>query len=165
MVHGSDSECVVVAQLAHGGRQGLTNPEFVGPSPVPSSIFSKSIRPLSEDEVRSIIECFAAAIVRVKKAGFDGVQLHGAHGFLLSSFLSPHTNLRTVYFGGSIKNRVNIIRGIVSLARETVGEFPVLIKMNCDHFVPGGINMDTFPEVAKEVQNAGLDAIEVGGGM
>lgn len=165
VVHGSDSECMIVAQLAHGGRQGLTNPEFVGPSPVPSSILKKSIRALSEDEVRGIIKSFAAAIVRVKKAGFDGVQLHSAHGFLLSSFLSPYTNRRTDYFGGSIKNRVNIIREIVSLARETVGDFPVLIKMNCDDFVPGGTNMDTFPELALEVQNAGVDAIEVSGGM
>ncbi|MGO9569408.1 MAG: NADH:flavin oxidoreductase [Desulfomonilaceae bacterium] len=165
VVHGSGNGCKILAQLAHAGRQKLLDIEYVGPSAVPSPLLKKSVRSLSAEEVRNIIKCFAEAIARVKKAGFDGVQLHGAHGWLLSSFLSPYTNRRTDHFGGSVKNRVNIIREIVSLARETVGDFPLIIKMNSDDFLEGGINMDTFPELAMEVENAGIDAIEISGGM
>jgi 2,4-dienoyl-CoA reductase-like NADH-dependent reductase (Old Yellow Enzyme family) len=165
VVHGSKQGCKILAQLHHAGRQKRLDSEHVGPSAVPSPLSKKSVRALSAEEVRNIIKCFSEAIVRVKKAGFDGVQLHGAHGYLLSSFLSPYTNRRTDHFGGSIRNRLNIIREIVSLARETVGDFPLLIKMNGDDFLEGGINVDTFPDLATEVENAGVDAIEISGGM
>jgi 2,4-dienoyl-CoA reductase-like NADH-dependent reductase (Old Yellow Enzyme family) len=165
VVHGSGNDCKILAQLVHAGRQKRLDLEYVGPSAVPSALLKKNVRALSASEVRSVIKSFSEAIVRVKKAGFDGAQLHGAHGYLLSSFLSPYTNRRTDHFGSSIKNRVNIIREIVSLARETVGDFPVLIKMNCDDFLEGGINIDTFPELAMEVENSGVDAIEISGGM
>lgn len=165
VVHGSETDCMILAQLHHCGRQGLLDNDLVAPSAVVSPLLKKSVRALSPDEITNIIKCFSEAIVRVKKAGFDGVQLHAAHGYLLSSFLSPYTNRRSDHFGGSIQNRVNIIRQIVSSAREKVGDFPLLIKMNSDDFVEGGINRDTFPELAMEVENAGVDAIEVSGGM
>lgn len=165
VVHGSKNNCIIMAQLHHGGRQRLLDGELVGPSAVPSPVLKKSVRALSAEEIQNIIQRFSTAIVRVQKAGFDGVQLHGGHGYLLSSFLSPYTNRRTDYYGGSTKNRVNIIREIVSSARETVGDFPMLIKMNSDDFLEGGINRDTFPELAMEVEKAGIDAIEVSGGM
>jgi len=164
-VHGSEADCTILAQLAHGGRQGLLDIDYVGPSAVLSPLVQKSVKALSEDEIRNIIKCFSEAIARVKKAGFDGVQLHAAHGYLLSSFLSPYTNRRTDHFGGSAQNRVNIIREIVSSARAKAGDFPILIKMNCDDFVEGGINKDAFSELAMEVENAGVDGIEVSGGM
>lgn len=165
VVHGSGNGCKIMAQLAHCGRQSLLDIECVGPSALASPLPGKRVRALSAQEVRHIIKCFSEAIARVKKAGFDGVQLHGAHGYLLSSFLSPYTNHRTDHFGGSVKNRVNIIREIVSCAKEMVGDFPLLIKMNCDDFVEGGITMDNFPELAMEVEKAAVDAIELSGCM
>jgi 2,4-dienoyl-CoA reductase-like NADH-dependent reductase (Old Yellow Enzyme family) len=83
----------------------------------------------------------------------------------LSSFLSPYTNKRTDSFGGSVKNRARIIKDIVTLARKEVGNFPILIKMNCDDHVVGGISKDNFPELIKEIELSGVDAIEISGGM
>lgn len=164
VVHQINNKCLIIAQLNHAGRQVLHNlAECVGPSPVESPI--SKVRELSINEVQTVLESFADSIVRVKKAGFDGVQLHAAHGFLLSSFLSPYTNRRTDKFGGSVKNRVGIIKDIVSLARKKVGSFPILIKINCDDFVEGGISKDNFAEFVKEIETTGVDAIEVSGGM
>ena len=162
------SDCRIVAQLSHAGRQVLHDnavAECVGPSDVPSPILRKRARALTADEIQSIVDCYVEAIVRVKKAGYDGVQLHAAHGYLLSSFLSPYTNRRHDRYGGSIEKRVAILREIITKARESVDHFPILIKMNCTDHVEGGIDIETFPEVAKEVAALGVDAIEVSGGM
>ena len=105
------------------------------------------------------------AVVRVREAGFDGVQLHGAHGYLLSSFLSPYTNRRTDRFGGSLENRVRIVSDIVSGARKQVGSISrSSSRSNADDFVPGGIDINTFPALAQKIEASGFDAIEVSGG-
>ena len=168
VVHASGTGCRIVAQLSHAGRQVLHDnavAECVGPTDVPSPILKKRARELTADEVQSIVDCYVEAIVRVKKAGYDGVQLHAAHGWLLSSFLSPYTNRRHDRYGGSTEKRVAILREIITKARESVGRFPILIKMNCTDHVEGGIDIETFPEVAKQVSALGFDAIEVSGGM
>ena len=155
VVHASGNGCKVLAQLGHGGIQ---NPACVsvGPSPAPLPALEKEVGQLSGEEIRNITKCFVEAILRVKKAGFDGVS---ARGRLLSSFLSAYTNRRADHYGGSTKKRVNIVREIVSSAREKVGDFPLLIEINCDDFVEESINMDTFHELAMELENAGVDAI------
>lgn len=168
VVHKADHNCRIIAQLCHPGRQITqehTLSECVGPSAVASPLLVKKARELSEEEIYSIISNFANAIVRVQQAGFDGVQLHAAHGYLLSSFLSPYTNQRTDSYGGNVKNRVSIIRDIIHLARKTVGNFPILIKLNCDDHVPGGVDTESFPELAFEIARSGVDAIEVSGGI
>jgi 2,4-dienoyl-CoA reductase-like NADH-dependent reductase (Old Yellow Enzyme family) len=167
-VHDMGDGCKIVAQLSHAGRQvALKNhlAECVGPSAVPSPILKKQARELSTQEIRDLIACFVEAIVRVKKAGFDGVQLHAAHGWLLSSFLSPYTNRRNDRYGGSLRNRVSILREIIEKARQKVGNFPILTKINCDDQVEGGIDRDSFPGLAREIEGIGVDAIEVSGGM
>ncbi len=167
-VHRWGDGCKVIAQMAHAGRQVFFDnrkAECVGPSAIPCPILKKKPRALSTGEVEHIVRCFADGIERARKAGYDGAQLHAAHGYLLSSFLSPYTNRRDDRYGGRMENRVNIIREIVALARENVGDFPILIKMNCDDNVEGGIDIDTFLPLAKEIEGAGLDAIEVSGGM
>lgn len=168
IVHQTDSRCVIIGQVCHAGRQVTLENEIaqcVGPSKVESPILVKTARELTSDEINSIIKSFVDSIVRVKKAGFDGAQLHAAHGYLLSSFLSPYTNKRTDSFGGSIKNRVRIIKDIVTLARKEVGSFPILIKMNCDDHIAGGISKDSLPELIKAVELSRVDAIEISGGM
>jgi 2,4-dienoyl-CoA reductase-like NADH-dependent reductase (Old Yellow Enzyme family) len=168
VVHASGSGCMILAQLFHAGRQVLesaTVAEPVGPSVVHSPVLRKQARELTVEEIESIVDCFVHAIARVKTAGYDGVQLHAAHGYLLSSFLSPFTNRRHDRYGGSIENRVTIVREIVARARERVGDFPILIKMNCTDHMLGGIDTETFPETAGQVAALGVDAIEVSGGM
>jgi 2,4-dienoyl-CoA reductase-like NADH-dependent reductase (Old Yellow Enzyme family) len=153
-----NSECKIVAQLS-GEYFG------VGPSDVPSPFRKNKLRPLSSKEVRFIVDCFVESIAGVKGDGFEGVQLHAAHGGLLSRFLSPHTNRRNDEYGGTLGNRTRIVREIVQGARERIGDYPILVKMNCTDFVEGGINIDNFPGLAREIQRCGVDGIEVSGGM
>jgi 2,4-dienoyl-CoA reductase-like NADH-dependent reductase (Old Yellow Enzyme family) len=123
------------------------------------------MRPLTTAEVHRLVDCFVDAILWMKEEGFDGVQLHAAHGGLLSQFLSPYTNRRDDAYGGSIKNRARFVTQIVSRAKEKIGDFPVLIKMNATDYVEGGIDAETFPALAKEIAASGVDAIEISGGM
>lgn len=167
-VHNAGNGCRIIGQLSHTGRQVVHDnreAECVGPSDVPSPILKNSPRVLSAAEIEHVAKCFADAAARAKKAGFDGVQLHAAHGWLLSSFLSPYTNRRQDRYGGSLQNRLNILREIISGARDKVGDYPILIKVNCDDFVPGGTTIDDFPDMAGELAHMGFDAIEVSGGM
>lgn len=167
-VHNQGNNCKVIAQLSHCGRQVAYHnhdAECVGPSTVPSPLLKKQCRELTTKEVKEIIQDFAAGIERVKQAGFDGVQLHAAHGWLLSSFLSPYTNRRKDEYGGSLENRTRIVREIADVARNKVGNYPLLIKINSTDCIDGGISKNTFPELAREVKAAGFDAIEVSGGM
>jgi len=136
-VHRSRPGCKIVAQLETGYLSA-------GPSTISSPFSDAETRPLSIAEIRTIIDCFVQAIVRMKASGFDGVQLHGAHGGLLSCFLSPYTNRRTDEYGGSTANRARIVREIVVRAREKVGDWPILIKANCTDYVEGGTDIDTF---------------------
>ncbi len=168
VVHRAGNGCRVVAQLSHAGRQVMQDnntARAVGPSAVPSPILKKQARALSTEEIETVIRAFVNAIVRVKKAGFDGAQLHAAHGWLLSSFLSPYTNRRNDEFGGPARNRAKILREIVAQARKKVGAYPLLVKMNCEDHVEGGIGFGSFSEIVREVEKAGFDAIEVSGGM
>lgn len=162
------SETPIIAQINYAGRNVLKGnklAECVGPSDVPSPILKRRARPLTTGEVENVVEEFVAAIVRVREAGFDGVQIHGAHGFLIGSFLSPYTNRRNDRYGGSLEKRTAIVREIVGLAGQRVGpDYPILIKLNCDDFVPGGIDLYGFPELAKAIEKTGVDAIELSGG-
>ncbi|MCX5848665.1 MAG: NADH:flavin oxidoreductase [Deltaproteobacteria bacterium] len=167
-IHHYGNGCKAIAQLSFAGRQVTHENNWaqsLGPSEVISPVTKKQARALSREEIGEIIQAFVQAIARVQRAGFDGVQLHAAHGYLLSAFLSPYTNHRTDQYGGSLGNRVRIISEIVAQARAQVGDFPILIKFNCDDHVPGGIDFDSFPALAREIEKTGVDAIEVSGGM
>jgi 2,4-dienoyl-CoA reductase-like NADH-dependent reductase (Old Yellow Enzyme family) len=157
-VHRTAPGCKILAQLS-GEYPG------VGPSDVPSPFRRARLKPLSTEQIQLIVDCFDKAIAGVKDDGFDGVQLHAAHGALLSRFLSPYTNRRENGHGGSIKNRARIIEEIVVGARRVVGDFPILIKINCTDYVEGGTDIDTFPALARLMENSGVDAIEVSGGI
>ncbi|MBT7092970.1 MAG: NADH:flavin oxidoreductase, partial [Bacteroidetes bacterium] len=167
-VHRTDESCRVIAQLSHCGRQKTAEDptgDCTGPSAVPSPILERTARELSNDEIEEVIECFVQAMSRVKKAGFDGVQLHAAHGWLLSSFLSPYTNLRNDEFGGSLENRMRILAEIVTRGRALVGDFPILVKINCDDFILGGVDINLFQQHVDELAKFGVDAVEISGGM
>ena len=158
VVHQASGECKIIAQLEVG---------FVdaGPSSISSPFSSQPVRELSPEEIEQIITCFVNAILDMQSCGFDGVQLHAAHGGLLSRFLSPYTNRREDDFGGTTDRRSKIVREIVARARERVGDFPILIKMNCTDYLAGGVDIENFPLLAQEIARAGVDAIEVSGGM
>ena len=157
-VHSSVADCSVIAQVENGSVNAA-------PSEFTSAFSKRTYRQLTVEEIGDIVHCFVEAIVDMKKSGFDGVQIHAAHGSLLARFLSPITNNRNDAYGGSISNRTKIIRDIVTSARKSVGKFPILIKVNCTDYLVGGTDIDSFPDLATEIERAGVDAIEVSGGM
>ena len=140
--------------------------EPTAPSAVYDATFDRTPRALTQDEIEEIIEAFAEGARRAQEAGFDGVQLHAAHGWLLSSFLSPRTNQREDQYGGSTENRTRIVKDIYQRARKKVGErFPILIKFNTTDFLPGGPDLNEAVQVGKILGEVGFAAIEASGGM
>jgi 2,4-dienoyl-CoA reductase-like NADH-dependent reductase (Old Yellow Enzyme family) len=121
---------------------------------------------LSVEEIEQMIEAFAEGVRRAQEAGFDGAQLHAAHGWLLSSFLSPRTNQRQDRYGGSTENRARIVTEIYQRARKKVGEsFPILVKFNTTDFLSGGMDQEETIRVGKILAETGFAALEASGGM
>ena len=140
--------------------------EPTGPSSVFDTLLQQTPRALTVEEIEAIVNGFADGILRAREAGFDGVQLHAAHGWLLSSFLSARTNKRDDQYGGSIENRIRIIQEIYEKGRKKVGEnFPVMIKMDTTDFFPDGTTIGQSVETAKCISTLGIDAVEASGGM
>jgi 2,4-dienoyl-CoA reductase-like NADH-dependent reductase (Old Yellow Enzyme family) len=162
--------CALVAQLSHPGRQCN---RFVNPNPVaPSAVdavdllgFFTRPRALTADEIDEIIERFAGAAATARRAGFDGVQVHAAHGYLLSQFLSPLTNRRDDAWGGDLERRAAMLRACVAAAREAGGPgFVVGVKLNSSDFQRGGFTQEDSMQVARWLDEDGVDFIEVSGG-
>lgn len=157
----------VILQLAHGGcyaPSALTGHETVGPSANDTDKFPQC-REMSLQEIDQVVEAFGKAAGRAKKAGFDGVQLHAAHGYLLSEFLSPFFNKRTDNYGGSVENRARILLEVFQEVRNEVGEeYPVLVKLNSEDFVDGGLTVAEMLQVCAMLEKFGVDAIEMSGG-
>jgi 2,4-dienoyl-CoA reductase-like NADH-dependent reductase (Old Yellow Enzyme family) len=157
----------IVAQLFHGGL--FANPQYTGQDPLGPSVLNTGQGPLGKEmmieQIESIVMAFGEAAVRAKKAGFDGVQIHAAHAFLLSQFLSPFFNHRPDAYGGSIENRARLTLEVVQTVREAVGEaYPLLVKINADDFLPGGFSTDDMLQVAELLERVGVDALEMSGG-
>jgi 2,4-dienoyl-CoA reductase-like NADH-dependent reductase (Old Yellow Enzyme family) len=159
----------IAMQVVHAGRQeapvvrGGEPP--IAPSPVQEKTYGNVPREMAVDEIRDMIEKFAQVCRRVKEAGFDAVQLHGGHGYLISNFISPYTNIRIDEYGGDTERRAKFVVDIVKRARELVGDYPIMIKMNCDDFVPGGLDSEEAARVAAVIEQAGIDCIEITGGI
>jgi 2,4-dienoyl-CoA reductase-like NADH-dependent reductase (Old Yellow Enzyme family) len=116
-------------------------------------------------DIEAMVETFRRAADRAKRAGFDGVQLHAAHGYLLSQFLSPRFNKREDGYGGTAENRATAVLEVLRAVRENVGRsFPVLIKMNSEDFLEGGLTVEDAVKTGVLLQEAGIDAIELSGG-
>ncbi len=157
----------VVMQLVHGGLFSM--PVLTGEEPMGPSILQKADgnigREMTAKDISETIAAFKEAAIRAKKAGFDGVQVHAAHGWLLSQFLSPVFNRRTDEYGGSLENRARILLEIVRGIREATGkQFMLLIKINSEDNLPGGFSMEDMLQVSAMLEKAGVDAIEISGG-
>jgi len=158
----------IFIQLAHAGRQ--TKEKICGGLPVaPSAVYEPVYKVLPKEmtqaEIAGTIDDFVRGAVRARAAGFDGVQVHAAHGYLLSSFLSPHTNRRSDAWGGSPENRMRIVSEIIRGIKAAAGaSFPVAIKLNSSDLMPGGLDIEAAIEAARRFESDGLDAVEVSGG-
>jgi 2,4-dienoyl-CoA reductase-like NADH-dependent reductase (Old Yellow Enzyme family) len=164
-VHRTDAKIAV--QLSHAGCRGavgLTGIEPIGPSVLTGERGQVS-RAMTEDDFESTTEAFAKAAMRAEKAGFDAVQLHAAHSYLISEFLSPCHNKRTDGYGGAIENRARFLLEIVARVRNAVGgRIAVLVKINSDDFIDGGFTVEDMLEAAIFLEKARVDAIELSGG-
>lgn len=158
----------IILQLAHAGQYAateLTKLPALSVSPLPSST-DVPYKEITQEDIAALIIAYAQAAQRAKAVGFDGVQLHAAHGYLLSQFLSPAFNQRTDAYGGDIANRARIHGEILQTIRETVGkDYPIFIKLNCADFIENGLEADDSLQAAKIFADAGADAIEVSGGI
>lgn len=167
-VHGANGK--IAMQIAHAGAQTVVVRErkdhlIWGPSAVYDKIFRKTPKAMTQREIKDTVRAFARAAERVKRAGFDAVQLHSAHGYLVSQFLSPMTNKRTDKYGGPIENRARFLFEMYRAVRTTVGnDFPVLIKLNAKDFIRGGLHERDALFVARRLDEMGIDAIETSGG-
>ena len=148
----------IIMQIVHGG------PKW-GPSPIKHKVSGTTPKEMTVDDIETVVASFAAAAGRAKKAGFDGVQIHAAHGFLLSMFLNPYYNVRNDEYGGSIMKRARIVLETYDAVRNVVGEdYPVLVKVNCEDFMENGLNLEDSFKVCKILSDNGIDLIEVSGG-
>jgi 2,4-dienoyl-CoA reductase-like NADH-dependent reductase (Old Yellow Enzyme family) len=158
----------IFLQIAHAGRQ--TKEKICGcvpaaPSAVYEPVFKLMPRAMSRDEVKAAVDDFVQAGRRAKEAGYDGVQLHVAHGYLLSSFISPHTNRRQDEYGGSLLNRLRIVREVLRGLKGLAGpDFPVIAKLNSSDFLEQGLAVEESIEMARVLESDGLDGLEVSGG-
>ncbi|MFP8875424.1 MAG: NADH:flavin oxidoreductase [Myxococcota bacterium] len=158
----------LVAQLNHCGRQVIVGhtgfDEAVSASTVRDPVMGARPRALRLDELPGIVDAFASAAERCQRAGFDGVQIHAAHGYLLNQFLTPHTNRRRDAYGGNFENRLRLVREVVRETRQRVGsDFTLLLKLNGDDLLPlrKGLAIDENVEIARALVEDGIDAVEV----
>lgn len=158
----------ICLQMVHVG--GQTSSKAIGTRPVaPSAIkvdqYPEEPAELSPDEIAELVALFAEGACRAKEYGFDAVQLHASHGYLINQFLSPLTNRRTDTYGGSVEDRCRFLMEVYRSVRRAVGkEFPVLVKLNGADNLAGGLTLDDALVAARLLDEEGVDAIEVSGG-
>jgi len=157
------------AQISHPGRQcpRLVNLTPLAPSEVQLQVIGNFGKPraATEADIQDIIQRFASTAALIQQAGLDGVQIHAAHGYLLSQFLSARTNLRQDAWGGSLANRARLLLEVVRAVRARVGpRYPISVKLNSSDFVKGGFTLDESIQVVQWLNDAGVDLLEVSGG-
>jgi 2,4-dienoyl-CoA reductase-like NADH-dependent reductase (Old Yellow Enzyme family) len=161
----------IVSQLYHTGRQtpaALIGETPIAPSPVHDpSLFNVTPREMTADDIEEVVGQFARAASRAKAAGFDGVQLHGAHGYLIHEFFSPWTNRREDEWGGETPlERMRFLEAVYAACRAEVGDgFPLMIKLSADDFFEGGLDLEQTKVIVKRLADLGIDAVEVSGGF
>jgi 2,4-dienoyl-CoA reductase-like NADH-dependent reductase (Old Yellow Enzyme family) len=157
----------IAIQIAHAGSHAasrLSDLEPIGPS-VEETESGPNGREMTGDDIEAVTQAFASAAGRARAAGFDAVQIHGAHGYLISQFLSPFFNKRKDGYGGDIENRARFVVKVLKAIRKAVGpDYPVFIKLNSEDFLPGGFTIEDMLHTAAMLEEGGIDAIEMSGG-
>ncbi|ORJ57399.1 NADH:flavin oxidoreductase [Geothermobacter hydrogeniphilus] len=158
----------VCAQLGHAG--GQTRRDICGTNPLaPSALqldqYPQQPREMTAADIERVVDAFAAAAERACRVGFDAIQLHAAHGYLINQFLSPLCNRRTDSYGGELRNRMRFLLQVCGAVRETIGPHrPLLAKLNLSDNLPGGLTAEDAIQVARALDEAGIDGIEVSSG-
>jgi NADPH2 dehydrogenase len=157
----------IAAQISHAGARTISSvigTQPFGPSPI--LFFQETPKELKIEEIDEVVEAFGQATRRAVEAGFDAVEVHGAHGFLLNQFLSPLTNKRGDEYGGSLEKRMRFPIRVFKRARKEVGQdFPLLYRLGADDFRMGGLSLNDTKILARMLVEAGVDAIDVSAGI
>lgn len=153
-------------QIHHAGRQSssalINGKQIVAPSNLACTAIGEEPRELTTAEVKELVNKFVQTAVRCKQAGIDGVEVHGAHGYLINQFLSPQTNLRTDEYGGSFENRMRFIEEIIFGIREKCGgDYPVIVRLSVDEFVEGGIDLELGKKICRYLEKLGVDGLDI----
>lgn len=160
-------DCHVFGQLNHRGgllRRSVLNMEPVGPSPWRNPNTGDEVRPLSIAEIDEIQRLFVAAARRLQTAGYDGVEIHAANGYLFQQFFSPRINQRTDRYGGSLENRMRLLLETVDRMRNELPDLRLIVRLSASEFAPGGYSQEDIIALAQAVEAAGADAIDLSGG-
>lgn len=166
-IHKYDSKIFV--QLHHPGRQShgklIGGKQIVAPSAVMSKAIGEMPRELTTEEVEGLVKKFVKGAKIAQTAGIDGVELHGAHGYLIGQFMSPLTNLRTDKYGGSFNNRMRFITEIIGGIKHICGKnFPISVRIDGDEFVEGGFKLDECIKACRYLESIGVDAVNISSG-
>lgn len=159
----------IAAQISHSGREtfiGVTDEHLVAPSPFCDVAGEKRPRELTIPEIKKIIGQYGDTALNLKRAGFDAVEIYGAHGYLISNFLSGFANKRTDEYGGCLENRMRFFLEIIADVRSKVGaDYPVMVRISTVEYVPGGLSIGESRVIAKKLEEAGVDAIDCSQGI
>lgn len=160
---------LAVIQLHHAGRQtnsGITGAQPVAPSPIPCPVNQEIPKELSTGEIEGLVQAFGEAAKRAVKSGFDAVELHGTHGYLINQFMSPYSNHRNDEYGGTLQGRMKFPLDIIRLVMENIGDqHPVLFRINGNEYVENGITLDMAKTMAVQLTEAGISALHVSAGV
>ena len=167
IIHHNGSKTVM--QINHAGSAAskeVTGSEVVGPSAVANPRLGTVPRELTQNDIKKIINDFKESARRTKEAGFDGVEIHSAHGYLLDQFFSPLTNKRTDEYGGDVYNRIRIHLEVIKAVREVTGEnFTILLRLGASDYMEGGATIEDSKIAAHEFEKAGVDIVDISGGF
>lgn len=166
-IRAAGARCAI--QLTHAGAN--TAPEVcgcqpVGPSDIPVPGREEIPKPLDADEIGEIVNAYGRAAARAVKAGFDAIEVHAAHGFLLNEFVSPYTNRRTDSYGGSAENRLRLPLEVIAAVRSQTGPaYPLLYRFGANDFLEGGLDLEAASKIAPVLQDAGINILDISGGL
>lgn len=167
MVHQYGSK--IVMQVAYGGTKTtykVGERVIYAPSDVAEMSTKVAGKPMTKEEIKYVVEAFGQSARRVKEAGFDGIEIHGAHTYLINQFLSPYYNTRTDEYGASLDNRMRFLLEIYQAMRHNVGkEFPILVKLTATEFFDGGVTFEETRQICRKLAAVGVDAIELSGNI
>ena len=150
-------------QLAHAGRKATVEGDIFAPSAMAFSDAYKTPREMTLADIDNVIEAFKNAAVRARQAGFDVLEIHGAHGYLISEFLSPATNKRSDQYGGSQENRYRLLRQVIDAIR-SVWEGPLLVRVSAEDYAQDGTTMEDFIVFSRWMKSQGVDLVDVSTG-
>lgn len=167
LVHKYDSR--IILQVAYGGTKTTYHVGeriIFAPSDVPERGTKTQGKAMTKEEIDYIVNAFALSARRAKASGFDGIEIHGAHTYLINQFLSPYYNQRTDEYGGTLENRMRFLKEIYYKMREEVGaDYPILVKLTATDFFDGGLTFEETRVVCKEMEKIGMNAIELSGNV